>query len=122
MIANAATVLIALWLVYRAIFSVPAGDMSQVELTAAGIAVILLALWARRTDFMRWNSWTDIVLAVLLLLLAAAHRLVGVDPLVSFWMLLLIGIAVAISAMWSILYRPNSAVESRQQEGAGQLD
>jgi len=109
MIANSATVLIGLWLIYRAIFSIPAGDMSQIELIAAGTAVILLALWARRTDFMRWNSWTDILLAALLLLLAAAHRLVGVDPFVSFWMLLLIGIAVAISAMWSILYRPNAA-------------
>ena len=129
MIANSATALVALWLVYRAIFSVPAGDMSQIELLAAAITVILLALWARRTDFMRWNSWTNIVLAALLLLLAAAHRLVGVDPLISFWMLLLIGIAVAISAMWSILYRPNAAqptgdflrsvsvVESLQQEG-----
>ena len=108
MIANFATILIGLWLVYRAIFSVPAGDMSLIELMAAGVAVILLALWARRTDSMRWNSWTDIVLAALILLLAATHRVVGVDPLVSFWMLLLIGIAVAISAMWSILYRPNA--------------
>jgi hypothetical protein len=83
--------------------------MSQIELLAAAIAVILLALWARQTDFMQWNSSTNIVLAALVLLLATAHRLVGVDPLVSFWMLLLIGTAVAISAMWSILYRPKAA-------------
>ncbi len=107
MIANFATVLIGLGLVYRAIFSVPAGDMSQIELTAAGVAVILLALWARRTDFMSWHSWTNIVLAAIILLLAAAHRVFGVEPLVSFWMVLLIGIAVAVTAMWSIMYRPN---------------
>jgi hypothetical protein len=109
MIANVATILIGQWLVYRAIFSVPAGNMSQIELVAAGVAVILLGLWARRTDFMRWNSSTDIVLAALILLLAAAHRVVGVDAQVTFWMILLIGIAVAISAMWSILYRPDAA-------------
>ena len=109
MIANFTTILLGLWLVYRAIFSIPANNMSEIELMAAGAAVILLAVWARRTDFMRWNSWTNIVLAALILLLAAAHRMVGVDPLVSFWMILLIGIAVAISAMWSILYRPNPA-------------
>jgi len=108
MIANFATVLIALWLVYRAIFSVPAGNVGQVELMIAGAAVILLALWARRTDFMGWNSWTDIVLAALVLLLAAADRVVGVGPLVLFWLILLIGIAVAISAMWSMLYRPDA--------------
>ena len=63
MIANLATILIGLWLAYRAIFSVPAGEMSQIELAAAGVAVILLALWARRTDFMSWNSGTNIMLA-----------------------------------------------------------
>ncbi len=107
MIANFATILIGLGLVYRAIFSIPAGDMSQTELTAAGVAVILLALWARRTDFMNWHSGTNIVLAAIILLLAAARRVVEVDPQASFWMILLIGITVAVSAMWSILYRPN---------------
>lgn len=106
MIANFATVLIGLWLVYRAIFSIPPGDMSQLELVAAGVAVILLALWARRTDLMTWHSGTNIVLAVIILLLAAARRTVEVDPLASFWMILLIGIALAVTAMWSTLYRP----------------
>jgi len=67
-----------------------------------------ISLWARRTDFMSWQSGTNIALAVILLLLATAHRVVGVDPLVSFWMILLIGITTAIAAMWSILYRPDS--------------
>ena len=107
MIANFATILIGLWLVYRAIFSIPAGDVSQIELTAAGIAVILLSLWARRTDLMSWHSWTNIVLAVIILLLAAARRVVAVDPQASFWIILLIGITVAVAAMWSIMYRPN---------------
>jgi hypothetical protein len=109
MIANIAIVLIGLWLAYRAIFSIPTGEMSQIELTAAAVAVILLALWARRTDFMKWHSSTNIMLAALVLLLAVAHRLVGVAPQVLFWMVLLIGIAVAITAMWSTLYRPQAA-------------
>ncbi len=108
MIANFVIILIGLWLAYRAIFSLPAGDVNQTELVVAGVAVILLALWARRTDFMSWNSGTNIVLAVIILLLAAAHRVLGVDPLVSFWIILLIGITTAIAATWSILYRPDS--------------
>jgi hypothetical protein len=108
MIANVALVVIGLWLVYRAIFAIPAGEMTQIEIMAEGVAVILLALWARRTDIMRWNSGTNIWLAVLILLLAAARYVVALDPLVAFWMLLLIGIAVAICAMWSILYRPSA--------------
>jgi hypothetical protein len=107
MIANFTTILIGLWLAYRAIFSIPAGDISQIELVAAGVALIVPAVWARRTDFMTWHSGTNIVLAAIMLVLAAAHQAVGVDPLVSFWMILLIGIAVAITAMWSVLYRPD---------------
>ena len=86
MIANFATILIGLWLAYRAIFSIPAGEMNQTEMIVAGVAVILLALWARRTDFMGWQSGTSIVLGLIILVLAAVHRAVGVEPLVSFWM------------------------------------
>jgi hypothetical protein len=66
---------------YRAIFSLPAGNVNQIELVVAGVALILLALWARRTDFMNWYSGRNVVLAVIILLLAAAHRVVEVDPL-----------------------------------------
>ena len=67
------------------------------------------------SDFMRWYSATSIVLGLIILVLAALHRIVGIEPLVSFWMILLIGITVAIVAMWSILYRPDTTqpAESR---------
>jgi len=115
MIANFATILIGLWLAYRAIFSISAGNMNQVELVAVGVGVILLALWARRTDSMTWQSGTTIALGVFILILAAADWAVGVDPLISFWIILLSGITSAIVAMWSILYRPEmvQAVGSR---------
>ena len=115
MIANFVTILVGLWLAYRAIFSIPAGELSQTEMIVAGVAVILLALWARRSDFMRWYSAISIVLGLIILVLAALHRIVGIEPLVSFWMILLIGITVAIVAMWSILYRPDTTqpAESR---------
>jgi hypothetical protein len=115
MIANAATVLIGLWLVYRAVFS--AGDVNQVELIVAGGAVVLLALWARRTDRMNWHSSTNVVLAVLLVLLGIARWTAGVAPLVSFWMVLLIANAAAVIAMWALLYRPRLA-QAVSAEGA----
>jgi len=34
---------------------------------------------------------------------------IGVAPLVSFWIILRTGITVAITAMWSMLYRPAMA-------------
>ena len=115
MIANFVTILIELWLVYRAIFSIPANDINQTEMIVAGIALILLALWARRTDLMGWQSATSIVLGLIILMLTAVHRAIGVESLVSFWMILLIGLTVAIVAMWSMLYRPDTAqpAESR---------
>jgi hypothetical protein len=106
MIANFLTILVGLWLSYRAIFSVPAGEMSEIEMMVAGTVVILLALWARRTDLMGWHSETGIALGLIILALAAARQMVEVAALVSFWMILLIGIVVAITAMWSMLYRP----------------
>ena len=105
MIANLLTVLIGLWLAYSAIFSVPAGEASNAGVVVAGIAVIASAFWARRTDYMGWQSGTSIVLGVIMLLLAATRAAIKVEPSVSFWLILLIGITVAIVAMWSMLYR-----------------
>jgi hypothetical protein len=49
------------------------------------------------------------VLGTVLLLVAAVRWAVELAPLVCFWMILLVGIAVAILAMWSILYRPDTS-------------
>ena len=73
------------------------------------VAVIVFAVWARQTDFLGWQSATNIVLGVVLVLVAATRWAIGVAPLVSFWIILLVGIAVAIAAMWSMLYRPETA-------------
>ena len=73
------------------------------------VAVIAFAVWARQTDFLGWQSGTNIVLAVVLLVLAAQRWLIGVAPLVSFWIILPVGITIAIAAMWSMLYRPETA-------------
>ena len=108
MIGNLLNILIGLWLAYSAIFANPAGAMNNVALAAAAIAVIVFAVWARQTDPLGWQSGTNIVLAAVLLVLAVLRWLIGVAPLVSFWIILLVGIAVAIMAMWSLLYRPQT--------------
>ena len=87
----------------------PAGDTSNAALAAAAVAVIVFAVWARQTDPLGWQSGTNIVLAAVLLVVALVRWVIGVAPLVSFWIILLVGIAVAIGAMWSMLYRPNTA-------------
>jgi hypothetical protein len=106
MIGNLFNVLIGLWLAYSAIFAIPAGNMSNIWLAVSGIAVMVFAAWARRTDPAGWQSATNLVLGAVLLLEAAARWAVAVASLVSFWSVLLLGIAIAIVALWSILYRP----------------
>ena len=109
MIGNLLNVLVGLWLAYSAIFSNPAGAMNNAVLAAAAIAAVVFAAWARQTDRMGWPSATNIVLGMVLLVVAVARWVIGVAPLVSFWIILLVGIAVAIAAMWSMLYRPETA-------------
>src|SRR6516164_611785 len=106
MIGNLLNILIGLWLAYSAIFANPAGAMNNVALGAGAIAVIVFAVWARQTDPLGWQSGTNIVLAAVLLAVAVVRWAIGVAPLVCFWIILLVGIAVAIVAMWSLLYRP----------------
>ena len=109
MIGNLLNILIGLWLAYSTIFASPAGDMNNVSLAVDAVAVVLCAVWARRTDRMRWQSGTNIVLAAVLFVVAVVRWVIGVAPLVCFWIILLVGIAVAIAAMWSMLYRPETA-------------
>ena len=106
MIGNLLNILVGLWLAYSAIFANPAGAMNNVALAASAVAVF--AVWARQSDSLGWQSGTNIVLAALLLAVAVVRWAIGVAPLVCFWIILLVGIAVAIVAMWSLLYRPQT--------------
>jgi hypothetical protein len=63
------------------------GAMNNVALAAAALAVIVFAVWARQTDFLGWQSGTNIVLAAVLLVLAVLRWVIGVAPLVSFWII-----------------------------------
>src|SRR5215469_14303211 len=106
MIGNLLNILLGLWLAYSAIFANPPGDMNIAYLAASAVAVIVFAAWAQRADPMGWPSGTNLVLGAALLVVAAARWAAYVPPLLSFWFLLLVGITIAIVAMWSMLYRP----------------
>lgn len=108
MIGNLLNILIGLWLAYSVIRADPAGAINNLALAIAAVVVVFLATWARRTDYMKWPSATNIVLGVTFLLAAASRWAVGMAPLVSFWLILLAGITLAIVAMWSLLYRPET--------------
>jgi hypothetical protein len=107
-IGNLVNILLGLWLAYSAIFANPSGAMNNIALAVTAVVVIVLAAWARQADRMSWPSATNIVLGAVLVAIAAIRWGIGVTPLVCFWIILLIGIAVAIVAMWSLLYRPEA--------------
>lgn|SRR5512143_1582754 len=113
MIANGASVLIGLWLAYSAIFSTPPGNMNNVQLAIAAVLVVGCAIAARFTSKMAWQSSTNLALGAILVVLAAARATFDQAAIPSFWVLLLSGIAVAITALWSILYREDASAEPR---------
>jgi hypothetical protein len=108
MIANIINVLIGLALAYVAIFGMPAGAPVTWILAFVGIAIVVLALIARRSDFSGWQSATNSVLGIVLFILALAERAVVISPLVTFWVELWVGLTVASLALWATLYHPKS--------------
>lgn len=109
MIANALNTLLGLWLVYAAVLD-RAWAENTWTLPVAGVLVVVLAVWARMTDYRRWQSSTNIVLGIVLLILTALHGLGAASPLVMFWAVFWPGILVAVFALWSLLYRRRSDV------------
>ncbi len=113
MIANIINVLIGLALSYVAIFGMPPGAPITLILAPVGIAIAVLALIARRSDFSGWQSATNSVLGMVLLILALVERAVTVSPLVTFWVELWVGLTVASLALWATLYHPKNDAKPR---------
>jgi hypothetical protein len=110
MIANLLNCALGLALVYLAVL-----NLAWIEkpwlVAVGGVLAILLALWARATDFRKWQSNVNLVLGVLLLILAAFAWATGVASVALFWGVFWPGILVAVFALWSVLYRHSSPVE-----------
>jgi|SRR5690625_847945 len=71
-------------------------------LAFAGI-ILVLALWARRSDPHPWFSWTNIVLALSLAILSLLP--LATMPYLAFWGAFWVGCSVPIVALWSALYQ-----------------
>lgn len=106
MIANLLNFLIGLGVSYVAIFGTPASAPMPWILAPVGIAIVVLALIARRSDFSGWQSATNTVLGVVLLVVTLVNWGIPVSPLVTFWINLWVGLTVASLALWAALYHP----------------
>lgn len=105
MFANVLNTLAGLYLAYLSIFGSAAGTARWHE-AAAGLAIILLALLARRSDFSGWQSSTNAALGGFLLVAMLVNWVVPINALVMFWIDLWVGLIVACLALWAALYHP----------------
>ena len=112
MIPNLLNTLLGIALVYCAILA-PDLVKGAASLPAAGIGIIVLGLWARPGDKIKWFNRVNTILGAALVLLAIGRALTEVHPLVMFWWVFWVGIIVAVLAFWSVLYsRDASATAS----------
>lgn len=65
--------------------------------------ILVMAIWARRSDHDRWFSTVNIVMAILLAILALLP--LPTLPDLAFWGGFWIGIIVPVVALWAALYR-----------------
>ncbi len=109
MIPNLINTAIGIWLVYAAVLN-PSELGARMAVFASGIVIFLLAIWAYQGDYLKWPSVTAALLGAAFAIYAGV-RLFGEQGLVTFWVALFIGIAIAIVSFWSVLYRQPSAPE-----------
>ena len=110
MIADLLNTVVGLSLTYAAIFPHAAGmGRDRVALFAA-VAMIGLALWARRSGATTWQSMIVLATGALLAALMIAHQLVHVSEVLMFWGVLWAGLVSATVSLWAALYRPSQDV------------
>ncbi len=105
MIANLLNFLLGLYVTYVAIFGLPASTPSWI-LAPLGIVIVVLALIARRSDFSGWQSATNSVLGIALVIDTLIDQVIPMSALAVFWIELWVGLTVASLALWAALYHP----------------
>ncbi len=114
MIANVVNCLVGLAVTYVAIFEMPSAVRSPWLLIAGGIAIVVLALLARRSDYSGWQSGTNAVLGIILIVVGAVGVTAPVlSSLVVFWVELWVGLTVASLSLWAALYHPKEAAKAK---------
>ena len=113
MSANFVNVVIGLALIYVAILQPILLGGRPLLFAAIGVLMFVAAWLARRSDHHPWQNNTNMILALLLVVLA----LVRVErfPLASFWSVFWIGLIVSVLALWAALYRPSAATSSGER-------
>jgi hypothetical protein len=112
MTANLLNTLLGLWLAYVAIFPATIGAHYHRWLVGAAIITAVLAFWAQKGDYARWQSNMTMVAAAVLVVIAGADRFLVSSPVLLFWGVLWVGLVSATMSLWAALYQPESAASA----------
>ncbi|HEV2548266.1 MAG TPA: hypothetical protein VGU20_13085 [Stellaceae bacterium] len=108
MIPNLLNTLLGLSLTYVAIFPTTIGEHFHRWLFGVAIVTIVLALWARRSDYAPWQSTTTIIAAITLAVILVADRFIISSAVLLFWGVLWVGLVSATLSLWAALYHPGA--------------
>ena len=114
MIPNGLNTIVGIALVYCAILAPGPLHNTAWLLLGGGIGIIVLALWARSSDKLKWFNLVNVILGAALVILGVARTLTAVHPLVMFWWVFWVGTIVAVLAFWSALYTYDSSTHGFQ--------
>lgn len=104
MIPNLINTLTGLVLAYAVVLNPTWIERRYFPLLGFAAVMLVMALWARRSDAHAWFSTVNIVLAILLGALALLP--LATLPYLTFWTGFWVGCAVPVIAFWAALYRP----------------
>lgn len=107
MIPNLINTATGLALVYATVLHPAWVEQRYLPLAGFAAVILVLALWARRSDPYRWFSSANIVLAIALGVLSLLP--LAMLPNLTFWGSFWVGALVPSIALWAALYRPKPA-------------
>lgn len=109
MIPNLVNTLTGIVLVYATVLHPTWIEQQYLPIGLFAIIIVVMALWARRTDAHNWFSSVNIVLGLALGVLALLP--LPTLPNLTFWGGFWVGSLVPCVALWAAIYRPKANIE-----------
>lgn len=106
MIPGILNTVIGLILVYMSVLHLALIEGRVWHLLVAGVAIVILAMWSRAGDAMKWFSTSVVVLGICLFLFGVLQWMTPMAHLFAFWFVFFAGILVAVFSLWAAVYRP----------------
>lgn len=105
--------LLGLVLIYLSVLRLPLLESQSWLIPLAGVVIVVLALWSRAGDLMKWFSTVNVLLGLMLIAFGIWHWLDPFADLFVFWFVFWTGVLVGVVAFWGGLYRqPGQVVAS----------